>query len=391
MYKFIILTIISLLFIGCSKTIREKQISSLTENILKEIVIKAINGERIYNDSLGGLIDYSLPQNSNYNALKIERIITPVNKTFFALLIEYQNPVYNRFAVYDSAFHLILMDNSLNGKIGLKTFNINNRQFIETDESFLSKDILGISRVSLYRIDSTVTLGFRAFTKLTTPANEYYQIITEISPDRIKTNLASIKLSLISDKSEIFTFDDKQKKYLSQSNTFMDFIKEQIASFQRAVEKPEITDKNSILQSVGIIKEEDTIKTVPDINSKSRYYLTIDEKWKEIRDISLYEFANKLRGDKYYNPIMGTNIFIAQIPGKDSAEVFVKTRLLNVTQGKYRVRFTNKIEQRKFYIQYFEFSCGERKYLMIFEASKYTYEKYKTTYQNIINSFIMEC
>jgi hypothetical protein len=391
MYKFIILTIISLLFIGCSKTIREKQISSLTENILKEIVIKAINGERIYNDSLGGLIDYSLPQNSNYNALKIERIITPVNKTFFALLIEYQNPVYNRFAVYDSAFHLILMDNSLNGKIGLKTFNINNRQFIETDESFLSKDILGISRVSLYRIDSTVTLGFRAFTKLTTPANEYYQIITEISPDRIKTNLASIKLSLISDKSEIFTFDDKQKKYLSQSNTFMDFIKEQIASFQRAVEKPEITDKNSILQSVGIIKEEDTIKTVPDINSKSRYYLTIDEKWKEIRDISLYEFANKLRGDKYYNPIMGTNIFIAQIPGKDSAEVFVKTRLLNVTQGKYRVRFTNKIEQRKFYIQYFEFSCGERKYLMIFEASKYTYEKYKTTYQNIINSFVMEC
>jgi hypothetical protein len=391
MYKFIILTIISLLFIGCSKTIREKQISSLTENILKEIVIKAINGEWIYNDSLGGLIDYSLPQNSNYNALKIERIITPVNKTFFALLIEYQNPVYNRFAVYDSAFHLILMDNSLNGKIGLKTFNINNRQFIETDESFLSKDILGISRVSLYRIDSTVTLGFRAFTKLTTPANEYYQIITEISPDRIKTNLASIKLSLISDKSEIFTFDDKQKKYLSQSNTFMDFIKEQIASFQRAVEKPEITDKNSILQSVGIIKEEDTIKTVPDINSKSRYYLTIDEKWKEIRDISLYEFANKLRGDKYYNPIMGTNIFIAQIPGKDSAEVFVKTRLLNVTQGKYRVRFTNKIEQRKFYIQYFEFSCGERKYLMIFEASKYTYEKYKTTYQNIINSFVMEC
>ena len=391
MHKFIILTIISLLFIGCSKTIREEQKSSLTENILKEIVIKAINGERIYNDSLGGLIDYSLPQNSNFNAIKIERIITPVNKTFFALLIEYPNPVYNRFAVYDTALHLILMDKSLNGKIGLKTFNINNRQFIETDESFLSKDILGISRVSFYITDSTVTLGFRAFTKFTTPANEYYQIITEISPDRIKTNLASIIHSLISDKSEIFTFDDKLKKYLSQNNIFMDFIKEQIASFRRAAEKPEITDKNSILQSVGIIKEEDTIKTIPDINSKSRYYLTIDEKWKEIRDISLYEFANKLRGDKYYNPLMGTNIFIAQIPGKDSAEVFVKTRLLNVTQGKYRVRFTNKIEQRKFYVQYFEFSCGERKYLMIFEASKYTYEKYKTTNQNIINSFVMEC
>src|ERR1035437_3733415 len=93
MYKFIILTIISLLFIGCNKTIRKEQRSSLTENILKEIVIKAINGERIYNDSLGGLIDYSLPQNSNFNAIKIERIITPVNKTFFALLIQYPKQV----------------------------------------------------------------------------------------------------------------------------------------------------------------------------------------------------------------------------------------------------------------------------------------------------------
>jgi hypothetical protein len=108
-----------------------------------------------------------------------------------------------------------------------------------------------------------------------------------------------------------------------------------------------------------------------------------------IKDIDLYGFADRLRGDKYYNPILGANIFIAQIPESDSAEIFVKTILINVTQGKYRVRFTNKIEQSKFYVQYFEFSCGERKYLMIFETSKYTYEKYKTTYQDIINSFVM--
>jgi hypothetical protein len=281
------------------------------------------------------------------------------------------------------------MDKSLNGEIGLKTFNLNNRRFIEIDESFLSKDILEISRVSLYMADSTVTLGFRAFSKLTTPTNEYYQIITEISPDRIKTNLASIKRSLISDKSEIYTFDNSQKKYLDQDNIFNNFIKEQVASYKRAVEKPEITDENSVLQSVGITKEADTIKTASNISSKSGYYLTIDEGWKVINDIDFYGFANRLRGDKYYNPMLGANIFIAQIPERDSAEVFVKTILLNVTQGKYKVRFTNKIEQNKFYVQYFEFSRGGRKYLMIFEASKYTYEKYKTTYQDIINSFVM--
>ena len=390
MHKFIILALLSILALGCKNTIKESPKSFLSENSLREIAEKAINGERIYNDSLGGLIDYSLPPNSEFNSLKVERIITPVKKTFFALLIEYPNPVYNRFAVYDTSLHLILMDKALNGNIELKTINLDNRQYIEIDESFLSKDILGISRVSLFRTDSVVTPVFRTFTKFATSKNEYCQIITELSPERIKTELSSIKRSLISNKSEIFMFNDKQKKYLSQDNIFINFVKEQDSAFKRVVEKPEITDDNSLLQSVGITKEADTIKTSSNITSKAGYYLTLDEGWKEIKDISLYVFANKLEGDKYYNPIMGANIFITQIPGKDSAEMFVKTNLLNITQGKYRVRFTKKTEKGKFYVQYFEFRCRKRKYLLIFEASKYTYEKYKTIYQDIINSFEME-
>ena len=391
MHKLIILTLLSLLVFGCEKAIKERPKPSLSKNSLREIAVNAINGERIYNDSLSGLIDYSMPLNSNFNNLKVERFVTPANKTFFSLLLEYPNPVYNRFAVYDSALNLILMDRSLNGRIGMKTFNVNDRQFIEIDESFLSKDVLELNRVSLYRADSTITLGFRTFTKFTTPTNEYYQIITEISLDRIKTNLASIKRSLISDKSEISTFDNYQKKYLSPDHTFINFIKKQIAGFKRAAEKPEITNESSVLQSIGITKDADTVRNASNISGKSGYYLTMDEGWKEISDIGLDGFADRLRGNKYYNPLMGTNIFIAQIPGGDSAEVFVKTGFHNVKQGKYRVRYTDKIEQRKFYVQYFEFSCGERKYLMIFEASKYTYEKYKASYQDIINSFVIEC
>jgi hypothetical protein len=391
MYKLFIFTFISILIIGCKKTVKETPQQSLGENNLREIVIKAINGDRIYNDSLSGLIDYSLPLKTNFNNLKIERIITPLNKTFFAVLMEYPNPTYNRFAVYDSSLHLILIDKSLNGKIGLKTLSLNEKQYIEIDESFLTKDILEIDRVSLYRADSIITLRFRTFTKFTTPQNEYYQIITEISPDRIKTNLASVKRSSISNKSEIFTYNDNQKKNLIQNNIFINFVKEQVSHFKRTLEKPEITDENSLLQSVGITKEADTIKSASNLSSESGYFLTIDEGWKEIKNIGLYGFTNRLRGDKYYNPIMGANIFIAQIPEKDSAEVFIKSGLINVKQGKYRVRFTDKIEQRKFYVQYFEFSCGKKKYLLIFEASKYTYEKYRNTYQDIINSFVMEC
>jgi hypothetical protein len=391
MPKFIILTLLALLLIGCTRTTREKPKLSLNENTLSDIVTKAINGERIYNDSLSELIGYSLPINFNFNNIDIKRIITPVNKTIFTVLIEYPNPVYNRFAVYDSALHLILMDKSLNGNIRLKTINFNNQLFIEINESFLSKDILALSRVSLYRADSAVTLHFRTFTKFTTPTNEYYQLITDILPDRIKINLNSKKRSILSHKSDFIILTDNQNINLNKNNTFINFIQKQIADFKRVPDKLEITDENSVLQSVGITKNTDTLKSASNIITNSGYYLTIDEHWKEIRDIVLDGYANRLRGDKYYNAIMGSNIFIALIPGNNSAEDLVKAKLLNVTQGKYKVRFTNKIEQRKLYVQYFEFSCGERKYLMIFEASKFTYNKYKNIYQDIINSFIMEC
>ena len=104
MHKLIIIILISLIFFGCKKTLKETPKSSLNENNLREIVINAINGDRIYNDSLTGLIDYTLPLNSNFNNLKIERIITPINKTFFAILIEYPNPVYFQYIFRQKRF-----------------------------------------------------------------------------------------------------------------------------------------------------------------------------------------------------------------------------------------------------------------------------------------------
>lgn len=390
MHKSIILILISLFIFGCEKQEKVKPVSRIDENTIRDIVVKAVNGDRMNNDSLSGLIDYSLPLNSYFSDLKVEKIVTPINKTFFILLLEYPNPVYNCFAVYDSALHLILLDKSLNGQTRMKSFSLDNRQYIEIDESFLSKDILEIGRVSLYSADSTVRLGFRAFTKFIIPTNKYYQTITEISPERIKTNISSLKRSLISDKSEIIPTGSTQND-LNESNLFSNFIKNKIAEFKRAPSKPEITDEVSALQSVGITKEPDTLTPTSFLNSKSGYYITIDESWKEIKDININGTTNKLKGDKFYNPLMGTNIFIAEIPEQDSAEVYFGTSLSNITQGKYRVRFANKIEKRKYYVQYFEFSCGKRKFVMVFEASKFTYDKYKTLYQDIINSFIIEC
>ena len=386
MNRLIALSFLVLLIFGCEKKIIEEPRPNLTESILRDVVIKAVQGEKKYNDSLSGLIDYSLPVNSKFNELKILEIVTPLQKTFFIVVIEFPNPFYNRFAVYDSSLQLILLDKTLNGKIDLKTVNLNNNQFIEIDESFLSKDIFKLNRVSLYGADSTVRLNFRTYTKFSKPKEEYYQLLTEISPDSITTKITSTKKSDISDKSDTFIFDKDQKKYICQKNIFGNMIQEQIATFKGVVKNPEITDENSARQSAGIPGD-----IIADINGKSGYYLLVDETWKEIRDIGLNGLIDRLKGDKYYNPKMGTNIFVTLLPAGDSAEVYVKKRLDNIIQGKYRVRFTDKIEQKKFYTQYFEYGCGANKYLIIFEASKYTYEKYKITYQTIINSFVMEC
>ncbi len=387
MLKFIIIALLIFLTAGCNKPVREYTKPQLNEIKLKEFAALAINGDRNYNDTLSGLIDYSLPINSNFNDLKIDRIHTPLNKTYFTILIEYPNPVYNRFAVYDSSLNLLLLDKSLNGILRMKTVSVNNLFLIEVDESFLSKDILSLNRVSLYKVDSLITLCFREYTSLTSSDNQYYQKISEISPERIKTDLSSVKSSPLTNKSEIFTFNDNLKKYLSPDQIFFNFIKNKVNSIKRTSDRPEITDDKSVLQSIGITKDADTIKTASNINTKAGYSLTLTEGWKEIRDITQVGLPDKLKGTKYYHPESGASIFIAPISINDSAEAFVRAKLGHVVQGKYKVRASEKVEQGKYFIQYFELSFGNARYLLIFESSKYTYEKYKSMYNDIINSF----
>lgn len=323
--------------------------------------------------------------------MKTGKVISQTNKTFFTLILEYPNPVYNRFAIYDSALQLILMDKSLNGRIGMKTIDINDQHFIQVEESYISKDVLNLERVSLYSTDPTACLCFRTFTKLKTPKNEFFQTIADISSDTIKTNITSSKRSPIRNKPDIFIYNVNQKKYISTDQIFYNFIKVELEKFKKTSNKPEITDMRSLMHSLGIKNNTDTLTSAVFANNKPGYYLPFDDTWKEVKDLQLSGLAIRLIGNKYYNPKMGTNIFVAELTDGNSAEVFTKTGLRNIIQGKYRVRYSDKIMQGKYYVQYFEFSCGTRKYLMIFEASKYTYEKYKDTYQEIINSFLMDC
>ena len=204
--------------------------------ILKTLVSQAIKGIYSANVQLSNLIDYSLPIHSNYNSFIIDSLKLS-NKTYYYVLLEYPDPKYNRFAVYDSSFSPQLIDKSLNGNISQEKIKVDNKNFIKVDEAYLSKDTLLLNRLSLYRVDSIgVYLAFRTHTKFSKPDMVYFQDITEISDSLIKTTISIIN------KEDNFVFDSSEKKYISTQNIFDEFIMNEIENFNYKPVRQQLTD-----------------------------------------------------------------------------------------------------------------------------------------------------
>jgi hypothetical protein len=96
-------------------------------------------------------------------------------------------------------------------------------------------------------------------------------------------------------------------------------------------------------------------------------------------------------GTKFINNHYGAEISIIRIPQNSSTENLIKYPLGNVSSGNYTVRFSEKISGGKYFYQFFEYSCENEKYLLILQTLKTTYDTYKLDYQNLINSFSMDC
>jgi hypothetical protein len=234
-----ILFIITLFVLsGCSK--KEKPVEEkLDGNILRTLVSEAINGIYSANQQLSDLIDYSLPIDSDYNSLIIDSLKLN-NKTFYYVLLEFPDPEYNRFAVYDSSFSPQLLDKSLNGNIYQEKIKVGNKDFIKIDEVYLSKDTLLLNRLSLYQVDTSgAYLAFRTHTKFSKPDIVYFQNITEISDSLIKTIIS------IMNREDRFVFDPSEKKYISSQNIFDEFINNEIKSFDYEPVKQQLIDTNT--------------------------------------------------------------------------------------------------------------------------------------------------
>ena len=390
---FSIILISVILVDGCSYFRRKPERMEMSVPALKILITQAINGNAKTDSSLSNLINLSLPVNGNYNNLEVGNIFTPSGKKYFTVLLAYPNPIYNRLAIYDSDLNLLLLDKSLNGYISQSIIKLKTREYLKVVEDFKSRNIFELNRVSLYQVtDSSVFLVFRDYTKLISPKNIFTQLISKISSDRILTDITSSKQSPILSKSDAFNYNYLERKFASTQNIFSNFVVDQIRSFKDTSGIQEITDFKSELESVGIDTGIDTLKTTANTISKDGFSLTLTDNWRTLKNIAITSFLKKeVKGTRYINETIGASISVIMIPVEDSTEMFVNYNLDKITAGKYRVRYSGKIELKKDFVQFFEYSCGTKKYLLILQASKYTYNEYKDVFQNIINSFAIEC
>jgi hypothetical protein len=235
----VVLLTLSTIF-GCFNNEIVEEPKVLDGNGLQTLILNSINGDKKANDSLSGLVDFEMDENISYNYLKVDSFHLDSIK-YFSVLLEYPNPIYNRFAVYDSLANCFLIDKSLNGSLSFEVIKLQDLKLLKVIEKFISKDTLSVARLSFYRkIENSINLVYRSFAELKTLKNHFSQTINFISLDTIKTQILVPKKYKLSVKEDIFVFDSIEKKYRSNQSLFDSLVYREIADFNVEVQKPQI-------------------------------------------------------------------------------------------------------------------------------------------------------
>ncbi len=385
MSKSIYLVVILLLVLdSCGPLNRKKQSDENLPGKVKDVMAGTDT-----TSVLALLRDKEIPPASNPNSIT-ENTFSSSGKHYYTILAEYPNPVYNRFAIIDTNYNVLLVDKSLNGYLTESKIETNRLNFLKVEENFISKGVLGLRRVSLYSVDDNdnAALVFRIFTELQEPGITYRQEITQIGPKEIKTKIYSTdpgKTDLVSDQ-DVFLFDLESRKYASTSDFFEDFVLSEVDNFASSSDKPQIINRESFVNQPGNSAEKKTRHML------GNFSMPLSGEWNEIKNVTLSGLLKRPeKGTKYINNHYGAEISVIQLSQDDSAESYISYPLENVSAGNYRVRFSEKVSGGKYFYQFFEYSCGKEKFLLILQTLKTTYDLYKEDYQNLINSFSMEC
>ena len=379
---------------GCKYLQKEKQ-EQITVQKFQTLVMAAMNGDKEMNDSLAGLFDLSVPLATNYNSLIIDSVTTEKRLKFYTLLIEYPNPFFNRFAIFDTSFHLLLLDKSLNGNLKQTVIGNNIITFLVISEKFKSKDAINLERVNLYfaKKDSAVK-SLSTFLSYDDGTVQLKQSIDNIYGNIINTNYDFKPKKLLTFTKNSFQVDTITGKATSHVTVFDDKVEELIQAYKKKYSDKQIIDKKTALESVEKQAAVDSVHEYSNVQEKKAgFSLTLPpEGWRTQKDVYITRQVKKARkGIIYANDGQGATISVVELNDGETAEDCINYALDQEVKKFYTVRFTDKILIQRSYFRFFEVSCLSKKYLIIFEAPKLSYEAHLQEYQDIINSFGIDC
>lgn len=389
MHKHFTIILISFLFLtGCGKKAEVEKAKKINGQSLVKLVEEALWGSDKANYRLSGFVNPDTPPPDKYNQLTIDSTIASPDFSLYSVLLEYPNPIHNVLAVYDADLTLYLQDNSLNGNIVTRWEKINGKLYLIASEKFISKDIIKLSRISLYTfVHSKLRLVFRSFTKLDKAGKISTQTIEKISENAITTKIKSNQKSKLNGKTDTFKFDSFDYKFISSKMIFDSFVLNEIKDANWLIEKPELK-----IETVDDIKSKNKTQTNKVNVEVKGFQISLNSDWNAPIGISVTDhFISKLEGLRYINDKLGAQITIIELPEGSTASQFIKYKFGSPTEGDYRVRSTKVIESGKNYIQFFEHSCGDKTFILLLQTPKYTYDKNNNIYDEIVTSFFIEC
>lgn len=380
------LIITNIIFNSCKQNNFDNNFTSYNSSSIHKLILKALSGNETANKSLSNLIDLNNPDH-DYSKFVIDSLVATNNKIYYSVLLEFPNPMYNRFAVYNQKLTAYLLDKSLSGYLSEETLNLNDSKYFKVIEDFNSVDNIKLQRLSLYRAgDFSVTLVFRDFTKMIDRENEYYQKIKEFLPDRIITSINSKKRSSLSHKGDVYPFNITKGKYISSDSIFYKFVKN-------------ILNKNKSGKEKNLLKKQkngtawNTLKNnVSAKNNNHDFTINLSQHWKEINDVDINKKLKKtLDGTKYINSSIRSEISIARINYNTENTDYLRYKLKNFDKLNPNLRFSDSIKIGDDLLIFYEYKNNCKKYLIIIETSNKMLKNYKPMFKKIINSFKVEC
>ena len=365
---------------GCSIFNKKAEGHSVPE--IQNLLSQAMRGNKEANSLLKNIIDSTFTRPVAFEQIQIDSVVFENSKYFTIILIN-KNPFYNRFALYDNDLNLLLVDKSLNGSIELKSYFRDRKLNIEIRDFFVSKDSAHISRLSIYsQIRNSVSLVFRNYIKLIMPDNVYKQEISFSSKDSISTVISSATEGEIA--RDVFIFDNIANRYISSNNTFEKLLLTEVSNLIVQPQNPQLM--------YDLTRKSDEIDDPSYFFQINHFLINVEKGWLLFRNYNASGNLKKpLTGFKYINDSLNASIFIAPLALSDKAENYVNGKLGNKSKGKYTVLFSEAVEDNNNIVRYFEYSCSNRKFLLMIQVNKSIFKTSKKYFEDIINSFVIDC